>query len=143
MNKSNLHRAFCLYRGFTLIELMIVVAIVAILASIALPSYQDSVRKSRRADAKSALMQAAQFMEKNYSLAQRYDKTSSGATIALPFSQSPVDGGTAHYAISLDSVAAQTFTLKADPQGAQASDVCGDLTLDNTGAKTASATGCW
>lgn len=131
--------------GFSLLELMIVVVVVGILASVAYPSYMDSVRKSRRADAKAALSQLAQFMERNYSLAQRYDQTSAGAAIALPFSQSPVDGGAAQYVISIDSVAQQTFTLKAVPQGAQASDVCGDLTLDNAGTKTASGsgTGCW
>lgn len=131
--------------GFSLLELMIVVVVVGILASVAYPSYMDSVRKARRADAKAALSQLAQFMERNYSLAQRYDQTSAGTAIALPFSQSPIDGGTAQYVISIDSVAQQTFTLKAVPQGTQASDVCGDLTLDNAGAKTSSGsgTGCW
>ena len=51
--------------GFTLIEVMIVVALIALLATIAMPSYQDSIRKSRRADAKAALVQLAQFMERN------------------------------------------------------------------------------
>lgn len=129
--------------GFTLIELMIVVAVVALLAAVAMPSYQDSVRKARRADAKAALSQAAQFMERNYSLAQRYDQTSAGGAIALPFSQSPVDGGTAQYAISLESVAQQTFKLRAVPQGGQASDVCGTLTLDNAGAKSPATADCW
>lgn len=131
--------------GFSLLELMIVVVIVGILASVAYPSYIDSVRKSRRADAKAALSQLVQFMERNYSLAQRYDQTSAGAAIALPFSQSPIDGGTAQYVIRIDSVSQQTFTLMAVPQGAQASDVCGNLTLDNAGAKTSSGsgTGCW
>lgn len=131
--------------GFTLIELMIVVIVMAILASIAYPSYMDSVRKARRADAKAALSQLAQFMERNYSLAQRYDQTSGGVAIASPFSQSPIDGGTARYLISIDAVDQQTFTLKAVPQGDQANDVCGDLTLDNAGAKTSSGSGsgCW
>lgn len=129
--------------GFTLIELMIVVVVVAILAAVAMPSYQDSVRKARRADAKAALSQAAQFMERNYSLAQRYDQTSAGAVVTLPFSQSPIDGGTAQYAISIQSVAQQTFTLQAVPQGGQASDTCGTLTLDNAGAKSPSTSGCW
>jgi len=63
----------------------------------------------------------------------------------LPFDHSPVEGAVAYYAVTIDSVAAQTFTLKAAAQGAQVSDVCGDLTLDNAGTKTASGTGvnCW
>jgi prepilin-type N-terminal cleavage/methylation domain-containing protein len=60
------HRNKVLQKGFTLIELMIAVVVIAILAAIAYPSYQDSVRKSRRADAKSALMEHAQFMERTY-----------------------------------------------------------------------------
>ena len=131
--------------GFSLLELMIVVVVIGILASIAYPSYIDSVRKARRADAKAALSQLAQFMERNYSLAQRYDQTSAGVAIALPFSQSPIDGGTAQYIITIDSVTQQVFTLKAAPQGAQAGDICGDLTLDSAGGKTSSGsgTGCW
>ncbi len=79
-------------RGFTLIELMIVVAVIAILAAIAYPSYQDSVRKSRRADAKAALLDLAQFMERNYTTANRYDQNSAGTAIntaALPYGESP------------------------------------------------------
>jgi type IV pilus assembly protein PilE len=83
-------------KGFTLIELVIVVAIVAILATIAYPSYQDSVRKSRRADAKGVLMEAAQWMERFYTENNRYDQTRAGVAVALPASlqTSPKEGPT-------------------------------------------------
>jgi type IV pilus assembly protein PilE len=136
------------FRGFTLIELMIVVAIIGLLAAIALPSYQDYIRKSRRADAKSSLSQLAQFMERNFSLAQRYDKDGAGVNIALPFTESPVDGSSKYYDLALSSVAQNTYTLQAVPKNGQQIDKCATLTLTNAGIKgttssTMSAADCW
>lgn len=132
-------------KGFTLIELMIVVAVISILSAVAYPSYQDSVRKSRRADAKATLVQLAQFMERNYSLSQRYDKDSAGNAVTLPFTKSPVDGATKFYDLSLEASDQTTFTLKAVPTGAQATDVCATLKIDNAGARstTSGRTDCW
>lgn len=133
--------------GFTLIELMIVVVVISILSMIALPSYQESVRKSRRADAKTALVQLAQFMERNYSLAQRYDKDSAGTAVALPFTKAPVDSPTKYYTLSLNAVAQDTFELWAVPISgtSQASDGCETLKLDNAGNRGTSSTktDCW
>ena len=124
-------------RGFTLIELMIVVAVIAILAAIAYPSYQDSIRKSRRADAKAVLLQAAQWMERFYTENHRYDQNRAGTAVALPFTRSPIDGSTQYYDISLAAVAQNTFTLNAAPtSGAdQTKDKCKTLTLTSTGVK--------
>lgn len=131
-------------KGFTLIELMIVVAVISILAAIAYPSYQDSVRKSRRADAKAALLELAQFMERNYTLSNQYDKDSAGNAVALPFTESPKDGTSKFYNLTISASAAQSFTLSAAPKNAQATDVCGTLSLTNTGVKSATGTGqCW
>jgi len=130
--------------GFTLIEVMIVVALIALLATIALPSYQDSIRKSRRADAKAALVQLAQFMERNYSLAQRYDLNSANTAIVLPFTQAPVDSSPKYY--NLTMVAAQnTYTLTATPIAgtSQANDSCTSLTLDQVGTKGGTGINCW
>lgn len=134
--------------GFTLIELMIVVVIVSILAMVALPMYKDSVRKGRRADAKAALLENAQFMERIYTESYRYDKNSAGTTIAngsLPVPQSPKDGSTKFYNLMFAAGPAQnTYTLQAVPTGDQASDPCGTLTLTQTGVKGAGGTGsCW
>lgn len=117
------HRA----RGITLLELMIVVVIVGILATIAYPSYQEQVRQARRADAQTALLELAQFMERFYTTNGTYV----GAT--LPFTQSPKDGGTAHYNLGFSAgPTATTFTLQAAPLGV---DACGNLTLTNTGLR--------
>lgn len=123
--------------GFTLIELMIVVAIIGILAAIAYPSYQEYVRAAKRADAETALMELAHFMERNYTGSGRYDKNSAGNAVALPFSQAPKDGATKAYDIGFPagSPSATAYVLQALPTGSMTNDKCGTLTLSNTGAK--------
>jgi type IV pilus assembly protein PilE len=120
-------------QGFTLIELMIVVAITAILAAIAYPSYRDFVRRSDRADAKSILLENAQFLERNFTLSNAYNKDSAGNDISLPVAQAPRDG-TPRYDIEGDFSATE-FVLRAVPTGAQADDDCGTLTLNHQGKK--------
>ncbi len=124
-------------RGFTLIELMIVVAIIGILAPIAYPSYQEYVRSAKRADAETALMELAHFMERSYTSSGRYDKNSAGNAISLPFNQAPKDGGTKTYDVGFaeGSPSATAYVLQAVPTGSMAADKCGTLTLSNTGAK--------
>lgn len=121
--------------GFTLVELMIVVAVVAILAAIALPSYQEHVRKSRRVDTQTAMLELAQFMERHYTTNNSY------AGAALP---SGVTGRVADfYTITLSAQSAQAYTLQAAPTGKQSADTCGTLTLAHTGARTPATAGCW
>lgn len=131
--------------GFTLIEVMVVVAIAAILVSVAYPSYLDQVGRSRRADAQAVLMQAAQFLEGFHTENMRYDQNSAGVALALParLAQAPLDGATKYYDVSVRTVAAQRYQLQAVPKGSQLHDRCGSLTLDHTGLKAATLSDCW
>ncbi len=123
-------------KGFTLIELMVTVAIVGVLASIALPSYFSYIARGNRAEARSILLRNAQFLERNYSEANRYDQDTAGNAIALPFTTAP-ESGTARYniAAAFGAAPAQTFTLTATPTGSMVGDDCGALTYTQAGVK--------
>jgi type IV pilus assembly protein PilE len=124
--------------GVTMIELLIVILVLGILTAIAVPSYQEHVARSNRAEAKGILLETAQFMERNYTVANRYDLDGAGNATVLPFATSPKPGGgAAKYNITAayGAAPAQTFTLTATRTGSMATDACGDLTVDQTGTR--------
>jgi len=137
--------------GFTLIELMIVVAIVAILAAIAYPSYTQQVRKGRRVDAKSAMLDLAARQEKYFATNNRYAVSGTVLNYGSEFPISLVTGGTTSYTMTVTQTNVTNYLITATPVGDQIYDPCYVYRLDNFGVqsnRTASdgdnaTTGCW
>ncbi len=125
-------------RGFTLIELLIVVTIVAVLASIAYPSYRTWILKSHRSDALATLTADQTIIERCYAQTFSYQ----AACAALPaFPQTTPQG---YYTITLTNLAPTTYTFTATPVGTQALDTtCATFSIDQTNNKTATNTSCW
>ena len=123
--------------GFTLLEVMIVCVVVAILAAIAYPSYQSSVQKSRRAEAKTALLGVASQMERWSTEKSTYATATLGTSgIFADHSEN------SYYNLSLTNLTATTYTIQAAPTGAQTGDPCGTFTYNEQGIKTVSG-GTW
>ena len=116
--------------GFTLIELMLVLAIVAILTAIALPSYWRYVARAHRAEAKTALLQVAHWMERARTANGVYPvgETTDGMLVALK---------PTHYQLTLRGSTVSSFTVVAQRTGPMRTDVCGDLTLTHAGERGA------
>jgi type IV pilus assembly protein PilE len=134
--------------GFTLIEAMIVLAVIAILASIAFPAYQHHVRKTRRVECEGVMMTFSTMLERQYAANSQYPQNTAGlASIAPSYPQScPPDGKTVYRLAYEGSSSKQEFTLRATPEGTQTKDKCGVLTLRHTGEKGvsgASVRECW
>lgn len=139
-------------RGFTLIEIMIVVVIIGLLAAFALPAYQSYVLKSRRADAKNAVLDMASRQERYFSINNKYSATASD----LGYSALPLDinsSGTSYYSLSVTaSTGPAGFVAKATPTGVQQKDTeCYTYQVDQTGTQSTlksdgtkgTSTSCW
>jgi len=135
--------------GFTLIEIMVVVAIVGILASIALPSYQEYVRRSARAEARAAIMNMAQLQERNFSDRGAY-ATVDGTSVA-PWAATSYYSGSSYASRKYDITVAtantnSTYTITAAPNNGFSDPTCVNLTLTSTGVRGSSngdAASCW
>lgn len=126
-------------KGFTLIELMIVVALIGIIAAIAIPSYQNYVQRTRCDIGRADLIELAQFMERRFSTNFDYravDADGNFVSPALPFSISPRDGNAAFDIDFLGNVAQTTFTLRAVPKTGMVDSVTCSTATNGAGAPT-------
>lgn len=126
------------HAGFTLIELMITVAIVAILAAVAYPSYRDYIERSRQSEAQGILMESAQWMERFYAENYRYDENTAGVAVAELFAQRFVQSprnGAAAYTISVPTATQTGFVVRATRTGSMTGNKCGNFEMTNTGVR--------
>lgn len=126
-------------KGFTLIEVMIVVAIIGILSAIAYPSYTEYIARGHRADARAGLLQAQQWLERAATATGTYPKTGNPPYYSLPAALTWKDDATKRYTIGFQTGNTNAaFTLTATPKnGPQKNDKCGTYTLSNTGVRGA------
>jgi type IV pilus assembly protein PilE len=135
--------------GFSLIELMVTVVIMSILASIAIPAYNAQIRKSRRTEAKTALLDLAGREERYFNTNNAYTDVAAnlGYTATTP-TLTNLSVGSGYYTVTI-TLGAPPYTIVATAVGDQAQDVCSTLTVDSTGLQKASGSGtnpnvdCW
>ncbi|MFM8333400.1 MAG: type IV pilin protein [Candidatus Methylumidiphilus sp.] len=149
-------------KGFSLVELMVALAIVGILAAISYPSYTGHMMKTRRVDAQGSLAGLSAAMERYFTENNTYAGaagTTSGGVVTpadtgaprIYPTQSPIDGATKYYNLTISAADASSYTLRATPisTSTQASDKCAILTLTSTGLRGAvtsggtAISGCW
>lgn len=148
--KRILQRGPVQLRGFSLIELMVALVILGILSVIAIPSYQDSVRKTRRSDAKISLMESTQLFERCFSEFGRYEYDATSATTCPQYSSTTTTDG--YYQVTVTHATTTSFSLTAvaPSTSPQFSDVkCRSFTITQSGLKTSTdssstaSTNCW
>lgn len=137
-------------RGFTLIELMVVVAIIGVLAGLAFPSYQKSMRKTNRSDAKATLTSLGQVLERCYTQNFTYVGCPGVTTPVATPAPSPATSPKGFYTLSVPSVTTGTYTVRATAIAGQTKDTgCTTMSLNNNGVKSSGSSttsdtgGCW
>lgn len=128
-------KLFAQNRGFTLIELMIVVAIIGILLMIAVPAYQNFMFRARRAEGKNLLQQIAAAEERYYTNNNKYTADMSATGLGVSTVAASVTSPKGFYILTVTLPTALSYSFSAAPAGGQIGDLCGNLTLTNTGVK--------
>lgn len=136
------------FKGFSLIEIMVVVAIIGILAGVAYPSYLNSVRKTNRSDAKVELNNVAQRLQRCFTAYSAYNNANCGVYKQLSEGDAEIITPEGYYAVTISDASATAYTLTATPIAGspQVGDKCGAITMTSTGIR--GATGgtveqCW
>ncbi|CAH0993209.1 hypothetical protein SIN8267_03350 [Sinobacterium norvegicum] len=135
-------------QGFTLVELLVVVAIIGVISAVAMPLYKEHVDNARRSQAKGALVAFATRIERHYAETGSYEKDSDGNKISADdifYSEIPqgASGADRDYILSIEDSGTddETYLIKATANGAMAGD--GDFSLSSTGVKAWGSTSCW
>ena len=136
-------------RGFTLIELIITMVVIAVLTAIAIPNYTAYIQRSNRSEARSALLEGATWMERWRTQTGVYGNTQAAPTVSpagFPFTQVPATG-TAKYTIAAPAITdlfGTRYTITATPVGVMATDPCGAFSINETGQRLPVAPAyCW
>ena len=135
-------------RGFTLMEMLIVVSIIAILAMIAIPGYNYVITKSRRSDAKVALTKAATVLEQCYVLHNQYNYKDTSNVPCTPYSKTDavVQSDDGYYKVVTTALSATSYTLTASPNDnspQQSDNHCLNFKINSDGSKSATNDDCW
>lgn len=123
-------------RGFTLIEMLIVVAVLGIIVAFGYPSYQEQVRKAQRAEGMGELLEMADRLERRYSDQGTYGGINADALYGISTADNTRPTTNGNYKLSIDSADTVQFTISATPQGNQTKDKCGAFTMTSQGVKT-------
>ncbi len=134
--------------GFSLIELLVVLVIMGVLSALALPGYTRYVQRGNRTEVMAALLEAQHFMERYYSANGQYLSPANAVPMLPQRLQGIPSQGTVRYQLSVREATANSYLLQAVPEGSMADDVCGSLTINQTGLRgvlnsTNSVSECW